>query len=261
MQVRRLKTAAMLFGFLVVGYQPAWGLTVTPGRTEARLMPGQDVDATIVATNDGKELLHVALSTKDWFVLEANKSKNLGVDSWLEIKGDKTFDLAPGASRNILIHIKAPKTAEGELVAMVSFLYVSRADAMVTPIISVSVYNEIAGTEKVNGQIEDITLMKWKDQLQAAVMVKSTGNVHLRPTGTLTIFDAHAKEVAKLMINEAGPAYPGRSQGYFAQLIPDFKLAPGRYRAVADLAYRELTMKAERSLNVSQDGAVVMDKK
>src|SRR5689334_4179823 len=108
-----------------------WGLSVTPGRTEVRLSPGQKADSIITALNDSAAPVRVTLSTKDWFVLEANKVKELTVDKWLRVKGPKEFILKPGESRNVKIIATTPKNAEGELVSMVSFLYQGEQESMV----------------------------------------------------------------------------------------------------------------------------------
>ena len=237
----------------------AWALSVSPGRTEIRLAPGKKIAAVITASNDTPDLLHVKLSTKDWFLLDANKTKNLVIDQWLKLHGKKEFDLKPGQSRKVKITARCPKEAEGELVGMVSFLYEKDPPSMVTPIISVSVYVEVAGTEKASGEIRQVAVQTWNNQIQLAVDLKSTGNVHLRPSGSFTVVDARGVEVATFPVKEGAPAYPGRDQGYFAQIPPGFKLASGRYAVKVSLQDRGLAFQAERGFQVLKDGKIQMD--
>ncbi len=238
-----------------------WGLAVFPGRTEVRLPPHEQKEIPITVTNDAQEKVHVSVSTKDWYVLEANRAKQLNVDKWLKVKGAKTFTLKPGQTRKIRVFVISPKEAEGELVSMVSFLYKSDREAMLNPMISVSVYMEIAGTEKVAGEIYDIVVRTWKGKLQAALDLLSTGNVHLRPTGSIELIDSQGKTAATFPIQAGRPAYPGHHQAYFADIPADSKLSSGRYTARAHLDYREVAFHAQRGFHVLKDGSIEMDAK
>jgi hypothetical protein len=240
---------------------PAHALTISPGRTEVRLSPGHQMEAVLKATNDSPDKVHVSLSTKDWGpMLEENKANKLTVDTWLSLQGAKEFDLKPGETREVKLKVKCPETALGELVGMVSFLYVTDTPSMMTPIISVAVYMEAVGTEKVAGELQKVVVQVWQNQFQAAVSIKSTGNVHLRPTGTIAVLDKKGKELHKFPIKEGGPAYPGKDQGYFGIIPADFKLPKGKYKAVADLQYRGLLFQGEQRFKVLKDGQVQMIK-
>jgi hypothetical protein len=103
-----------------------------------------------------------------------------------------------------------------------------------------------------------VGIRTWQNQVQTAVSVKATGNVHLRPTGHVFLVDEKGAQVADLVIPEGDPTYPGRVRGYAAKVPPDLKLAPGRYTAQADLHYGDLEMKAARDFTVSSDGQIQM---
>lgn len=255
---RRLKKqwVLLLAGMapLLWGGHPAWALNVSPGRTEVRLDPGKSTKLVLAVVNDEPEKLSVQVSGKDWFVLPANQG--YPVDKWLKIHGPLSFNLSPGESRNIKVTVTCPRGVEGELVGMVSFLYQTGQPSMVTPMISVSVYVAAAGTEKIAGEIKDMAVRLWRDQLQVAVSVKAAGNVHLRPTGQVVLVDAKGTEVARWPIPEGDPAYPGMERGYFAKIPSGFKLAPGRYTAKADLVYKGLEMKADQGFTVSPEGKI-----
>src|SRR5262249_49509299 len=160
--------------------------------------PGNSMHAKVTAKNDTAELVHVQVSSKDWFVLDANKAKKLTVKTWLKPEGPATFDLKAGESREGSVLLTWPKEAEGEPVGMVSFLYVTDHPTMITPVTSVSMYVEVAGTEKVAGEVRHIAFQNVNNQMQAAVIMKATGNVHIRPLGSLTVLDAQNDEVVVL---------------------------------------------------------------
>jgi hypothetical protein len=234
----------------------AWALSVSPGRTQIALSPGAKMNASLTVRNDAQKEIQVQVSKKDWFVLPANK--DLTIDKWLTVRGPQTFFLKPGQARQVKLTARCPKQAQGELVGMVSFLYQTEDASMVTPVISVSVYLSAAGTEKVEGAIKHLVVRHWRDSLQVAVGVESTGNVHLRPTGHVRIFDAKGASLIELPIKEGDPAYPGMERGYFAQEASR-KLAPGHYRVEADLVYRDLPLKATRQFSVGKDGNIKVE--
>jgi hypothetical protein len=253
--MKRILIAIVVAAGLV---QTGWCLTITPGRTEIRLAPGATTKMVFTATNESSEKVQIALSKKDWFVLDANKA--LPVDKWLTLKGPTYFWLKPGETRLVPVKVKCPKNAQGELVGMVSFAYQGETVSMITSVISVSVYVAAIGTEKVAGTISEIAVRRYQSTLQVAVGVKSSGNVHLRPTGTMTLSDAAGKQVASIAIKQGDPAYPGRERGYFGE-DSQLKLGPGHYHAKADLTYRDLTMTAADEFDVLKDGKIVMAKK
>lgn len=232
---------------------PAWPLSVTPGRTEVRIIPGNKTETYLTVVNDAKEDMNVGLETKDWFILEANKANHLTVDTWLTVLGAKEFVLKPGKSRKIPIAVSCPKNAQGELVGMVSFVYQTHPPSMVTPVISVSVYLTAQGTEKTAGEIGDLVVRRLPQAVQAIATVKNTGNVHLRPSGVVLLVDDQGRQVDGLPIREGGPAYPGRDSPYGTYDMT-LKLKPGHYLAKATLTSDGYSMVSERGFTVPGDG-------
>jgi hypothetical protein len=260
---RMVKTAIVSLGItagLLGGcFQTASALSVNPPRTELRLAPGKTAQGQIHLTNDSGVVQHMELSTKDWFVTPDNRAKKLTVDQWLELVGKRVFELKPGESRDVGYRVRCPKEAEGELVAMISSQYTSGEPSMVVPMISVSVYLEVAGTEKVAGEIQELKIHRWKNQWQAGVAIQSTGNVHLRPSGTIEIRRATGDMLGQYKIPEGQPTYPGVVQGYLAQIPSDLKLDPGRYLLKSTLTYRDMTWQAQRGFEISKDNVATLD--
>jgi hypothetical protein len=85
---------------------PGRAMVITPARTEIHLAPGKSIKAVLTATNDDKVEVQVDLSTKDWFVLDANKA--LTVDKWIKIHGPMLFYLKPGLSRKVKLTVSCP---------------------------------------------------------------------------------------------------------------------------------------------------------
>jgi hypothetical protein len=235
----------------------ALALTITPGRTYVRLLPGEHANAVISAHNETTDRIQVELSKKDWFVLPDNKA--LTVKDWLELKGPTYFWLKPGERRDVTVKVKCPKKAVGELVGMVSFAYQGESVSMVTPMISVSVYTTAVGTERLSGFIKDLAVRRWQDRTQVAIGLISNGNIHLRPTGHVLITDSKGKTAANFTIKEGDPVYPGQERAYFGEDM-SLKLAPGRYNATVSLTYKDLVLGASKELEVKADGSIQMAK-
>src|SRR5437867_1197204 len=87
-------TTWILIGGLVTGpLTSGWALTISPGRTDVRLAPGEETSAILTVFNEGMETVRVEVSQKDWFVLPANKE--FGISDWMKIHGSKSFVLKP----------------------------------------------------------------------------------------------------------------------------------------------------------------------
>lgn len=245
-------------GLLLGAASPLWALAVRPPRTEVHLTPGASTQVELTATNDDKVDVQVDVSKKDWFIPEVNKAWT--VDRWLEVQGPAQFVLKPEETRRIKLTIRCPKELTGEVVAMTSFLYQTEKPSAVTPMISVSVYLMAAGTEKLSGEVQDITVRDWKGQINVTAKVKSTGNVHLRPSGRLIVLNAQGAELASLPVSEGQPTYPGSDALYFGTVPAEVKVSPGKYTARADLSYGSLKLQGSRDFTVMPDGKVQMDK-
>jgi len=235
---------------------PAWALVVTPARTEIRLAPGARTRVELTATNDDKVKVQVDVSKKDWFIPEANKAWTVG--RWLDVRGPARFHLKPGKSRKVQVDVKCPKDMSGEVVAMVSFLYQTTPPSMVTPMISVSMYLIVAGTEKMEGRIKDLIVRKRNDQVNIAAVVKATGNVHLRPRGRFVVLDAQGVERGQVIIPEGQPTYPGTEIPYYGSLPANVKLSSGPYTVRADMSYGDFKVQANRDFTVLPDGQIQM---
>jgi len=235
---------------------PLWGLTVSPARTEIRIPAGKSLAGELRIHNETAALINVTVSTKDWFVLEQNK--NIGVDSWLKVKGRKQFSLKPGEERQVHYQAKPPREAQGELVGMVSFLYEKEEASMVTPMISVSVYVAIDGTDLRTGEIRDVAVNQQAGITTVVCTVKSTGNAHIRPRGQVQVVDGAGKIVADWPIRSGDPIYPA-SERQFSTENQKMVLSAGRYKVRTVLEDKTWNAEVTRGFVVSKKGDIRMD--
>jgi hypothetical protein len=236
----------------------ALALSVTPPRTEVRLPPGGVTQIVLTVSNPHAEPYDVELSQKPWFVYPDNKK--IQVQDWMELPGKKQFRLKPGKSRDIKISIRCPKEAVGELMGMVSFAYQGLQASMMTPMISTAVYLEVTGTEKVLGEIVALGAGTRNGRFQVAAQVKATGNVRLRPVGSLQILDDKGAPVADYAVPEAQPLFPGQARDCVGQ-GPSKPPAAGHYTLSAKLVSGPLELKEERGMVVKANGDVDMEAK
>jgi hypothetical protein len=248
--------SAVVLSLLLAG-RNGYALTVSPGRTEIRLAAGGVIKSTLSVTNETGTLVHVTMSKKDWFILPANSTWT--VESWLYASGPERFDLKPGEHRVVPLEIKCPRGAQGDLVGMVSFSYVGDVPSMVTPVLSVSVYLTVSGTEKVSGEFHEVFARKYPNGIFLGAEIRNSGNVHLRPGGRVDLEDPHGKLTDHYNFIEADPVYPGFSKPFAVQ-DGTLKLVPGRYVVHADFHYKDLRLRARRAFTVLPDGKIEQEK-
>jgi len=115
---------------------------------------------------------------------------------------------------------------------MVSFITPSEPGSNVNVSQGVSIYVTVRGTEKNSWDIGDISVESSSPNLRVAVVVGDTGNVHIRPRGTVEILDEHKEIAGRLTLQYGQPVYPGQKRTY-ETLGPVSALKPGKYRITA----------------------------
>jgi hypothetical protein len=221
-----------------------------------RLPPGATGKAVLTVTNSHDQTYDVELSEKPWFIYPDNKT--IQVEDWLKLPGKTHFRLKPGKSREVTVKFRCPKNAVGELMGMVSFAYQGMQPSMITPMISTAVYLEVEGTEKNAGEIEAVGAGTRANQFQVGAQVKATGNVRLRPVGSIKILDDKGALVAEYKVPEANPIFPGQIRDCVGQGSDKAPVA-GKYTLVALLHSGALELKKERSIEVKENGDVALE--
>jgi hypothetical protein len=236
----------------------AWALSVAPARTEVHLAPGAETHAVITVTNPHPEAYNVELSEKPWFIYPDNKQ--IKVEDWLHLTGKQHFRLKSGKSREVEIKISCPKDAVGELMGMVSFTYVGDTPSMITPMISTAVYLDVIGTERTSGEIVALGAGTRNGKFQVGAQIKATGNVRLRPSGTVRLMNDQWQPVFVYTLVEGNPIFPGQVRDYPAS-GPDTAPATGHYSLSAEIHSGTLELKSDQGIFVKPDGVVELDRK
>ncbi|MCG3204694.1 MAG: hypothetical protein KCHDKBKB_01409 [Elusimicrobia bacterium] len=208
-----------------------WALSMTPSVQSFNVKPGESVGGEVSVTNTDGETLQIVPVTKNWFVLPANKA--IKVEDWLKMHSN-SFELKDGETKKIKFTVKAPKKAQGELVGMLSFRTKSDSRSTVEFMLSGAVYAVIIGTEKLSGDIRAMMVNPSTDSVQAGILVRNTGNVHLRPHGIMQIANDKDQLVANVELEHGQPTYPGNERPYMG-VVKDLRMSPGKYWAQIEL--------------------------
>jgi hypothetical protein len=185
--------APAVFAVLSASFFPGvvQAVGVNPPRQEFVLGLGEKAQGHVTVSNETQDSLEVTPSEKTWFLLPENAP--LGVEEWLSFD-QEPFVLKPDEKREIPFTVSVPaastRTLQGFLVGMLSFVGNPEGQAvMVNTMISVSVYVTIRGTERPAWTVPSLKMSRDGDIVQAIFTVKNTGNVHLRPQGSVELFD------------------------------------------------------------------------
>lgn len=173
----------------------------------------------------GGEFVTVSRSASDWITVAPRK-----------------FTLAPGATQEVTFTVNVPATGVdgtywGAILIEGSPHQVEREGATVLAVerFGVKVYVTITGTEVREGRVIRVRKVSL-NPLTFKITFANTGNVQLRPTGTVTIISQSGETVRTIAVEEF-PVLPGAVQTITVKDPSSDPLPPGIYRALVMLDY------------------------
>lgn len=218
----------------------AAGIGVTPQITEMTVAKGAVVKGIYTVINDSAETVRVRVEPEDWMKLKTGKSI-IPLDQWLAIAPSE-FDVAPKGVTEVGYTITAPQDERGELAAMVFFSTAPQATGNfdIATRFGVSVYAAIEGTIEIAAEVKDVRIEKGpvdpahnEAGLTFFITVANKGNVHLRPTGVITIRRKDDR-IYTVPVERSFPVYPGTELVY-PVAWKTAGVAPGSYEGVVTL--------------------------
>ncbi len=236
----------------------AWALSVSPGRTEVRLAPGAKTHIVVYVQNPHEEGYDVQLSQKKWVDYPDNKDINL--EDWLILPKKKQFHIKAGQKLPIELDVVCPKDAVGELMGMVSVSYQGVKGGTLTSMISTPVYLRVKDREKISGRIAALGAGTHEGVFLIAAKVSATGNVRLRPVGTIDLLNEEKEIMATYIVPERAPIFPGQTIDCVGQ-GPARAPKAGKYLLKARLTSDSLEMKDEQWFSVNKKGEVQIESK
>jgi len=226
-----LGITTLFFAALVVMPTQASALGLTPAITEIDLTAGKTTVTTVEVENDSLEQIQLttevinfsaeSLTGEPVFDFTAAPS---GIATWVEVD-EGPITLAAGAKLDVTISFDTPSnaTAGGHYVGVFFNQSVPAEEEG-----QVSIENKLGAlfmatvgeNYTMAGDISVFTADKDSYSDGNAVFTvnyKNTGDVHLKPTGTISITDTFGNEVKNITVNAAkGAVLPGLVRAYDA---------------------------------------------
>ncbi len=160
---------------------------------------------------------------------------------WITVS-PKKFTIEEGKTQEVTFTVQVPSTGVngtywGAILIQGSPRKVEREGATVLAVerFGVKVYVTINGTEVLSGRVTSVRKVSL-DPLTFTVTFENTGNVQLRPKGTIQIISQTGETVRTIPIEEF-PVLPGAVQTVTVKDPSPEPLTPGIYRALVAIDY------------------------
>lgn len=212
----------------VVLVNPSFGaLSIMPSRIEGKIPPGKSYENEFTITNTDSQTNMAKFMWTD-------RTKKPADKNWFRIL-TKEAKIPAGGTVKVKYKIDIPEGAQGEYNA-----YFTVEDgkpvgnvmgASVALRTSVPVYIAVRGTEKYSFEIGDITVANGNMPM-VKVILRNTGNIHIRPEGKIMIKKEGSDESFELPFNDIKwGIIEGEQNDYITKLPKDKKFTDGQYTA------------------------------
>jgi len=223
-------------------------ISLSPPTFELLANPGDSLENVIRVTNPNDRPLTVVVERRNFTALGEEGSVGLTAEetsfslaSWITVTPAEA-EIPAKSDRNFTFRTRIPLNAEpgghfGSIIFKIGGAAPPQTGAAVSQELGALVLLRVAGETEEKASLESFSAEK--DFLEYgpvgfAVRVRNEGNVHLKPTGTITISNLFGKEVAQLEI-EPRNVLPEAVRRLSATW--DQRLLLGRYTATASLTY------------------------
>jgi len=232
------------FLFLLVNADIGNCFDISHSRIEISIAPSKDYTDSIAVKNTEKGSLIITVRIENW-------TKAVPSLDWLKVS-PLELELNEGASGEIRYEVKVPKEAKGELNAMIFIegkpKEIAEGSIGINTSIGVPIYATIAGTEQVEADIEELKAVN-KFPLSMELKIKNSGNVHIRPKGTISVKTKEGKELFTVPLNEYNyPVLPDSSRTW--EIKANKKLENGEYTADVNMLYRGRACRTKKTIKV-----------
>jgi len=235
------------------GAQAAYALNVSPTRIEIVVAPSGGYENVLTVSNTQKGTLGITLRIEDWCTARAvpeaaNTAAHL---PWLQVE-PKEFELGEAEAREVSFKVAMPSAVKGELSAMIFVEArprdIAKGAVAVNTSIGIPIYVTAKGTQRYGAEVEDLRATR-SAPLELAVIIKNTGNVHIRPKGTILIRNRWGRCVAQTALNEYNyPVLPFSSR--VIEVKTKDRLKRGDYKAEVRMGYADRTYSAKFLMRV-----------
>ncbi len=229
----------LFFIFILYATYTYAGIAVQPTVTEMSVAQGKTVEGIYTVINTGTDEMIVTIKPVDWLEKYLKQESTADVNTWLSF--DKTeFSVSPGEMKKIKYTVTVPYKLMEEQVAQVYFAFRNKEQAeMFKTRLGVIFYLGIKGKEHLEASVDKVQINTSGNEdgtyniRTAAVTIKNSGNVHIRPFGVVRVRKNH-EEVARVEIKSGKGIYAGKTDIVYG-IGEDIKLTPGTYEAEAEI--------------------------
>jgi hypothetical protein len=240
--------------------------SISPPLVELSADPGQKVTANIKLTNVSAGPLHITVQANDFgsknetgepnILFDENKETTYSLRRW--VVTPQEFDLKSQETRTIAVPIQVPANAEpGGHYGVIRFTGTSEGgsnDVSLAASIGSLVLLQVSGDIRQEAAVEDFYTagVNFDKQsffestpLQFVTRIRNDGNIHVKPTGTVTVTDSFGNDISSLRINGDPNDEKQQPRSILPQSVRRFDTALqdkqlfGRYEATLDLTYAD----------------------
>lgn len=231
--------------------QPSAGISVSPPSYELSANPGDEITNTIRVDNPVDQALKISVSARNFTALGEEGQVNLteedstySLAKWITIS-PSTATVDARASQEFKYTIKIPADAEpGGRFGSIVFKTAAKpltgqSGVSVGQEVGSLVFLKIAGNVQEKSSIAEFKATHAINEYKPVnfdVRVKNEGNVHTRPTGTITITNFFGKKVATVPIDSRN-VLPGAVRRMEAQWKDSGRFLFGKYTATISVVY------------------------
>ncbi len=233
------------------------GLEISPPLAELKADPGQVIQTTLKIRNVTQQTLVVSSEVNDFtadgedgqpkLLLEEGESSPYSVKEWISTIPEVTLnsgeqkpvtitlsvpgDASPGGHYGVVRFTGTPPGLEGTGVSL---------SASIGQLILVNVSGDVTESAKIAEIFasQNNERSGWFEYGPITIVerIENTGNVHIKPSGTVRVTNMFGQETASFSLNEKGGNVLPSSIRKFEQQL-DKKLLFGRYTIQVDAVY------------------------
>lgn len=229
------------------------GLTISPFLLERKMEKGQSTDELIDITNTSDRVLPVEITINDFvpvgengqqqFLPAGDGDARFSLSKWVHITGSPKPQLAPGEKTSIAFTITPPANAEdgGHYGAILFGFQGGQAEGTAVAVAQKIGAIILVKLGKVNeeGQVAKFSTERGFYEYPPVTFVtrfNNTGNVHVKPRGSISITNMFGRKIASVQVNENANNVLAQSERQFKSAWSD-TFAFGRYAAEVKLVY------------------------
>jgi hypothetical protein len=178
---------------------------IGPSFFEVSLMPGESSSKVIYLENPSDKPVTLVIGLSSFMNSKANIK--VACDQWLTFK-DREVTVPPKSKKLLPLQIMAPKGMAGEVSAKIGFMEKPSGESMVHIRMPVYVYLISLNGSSIGMDLTSFDAVTNKDKsLGFKIGIKNSGNVHIRPKGSLKVTGTGDRLIKSLPLPEVMPLF------------------------------------------------------